>query len=188
MQPKSFTIEPNKGDRPVSIKDFVLPKGTKMQISFKKVKPAAKGKAKAPVKKKMYRTNPRPRRAASKSKKGPRANQDADRASTRQSPAAAKEVGAVRPKLPGQEPRAPSRRGKNERGRGIKTGASTMPCGPSAKNWSSSPRSWREEARSAQEGAVRVRRPRAYRSRRAELHSSVSRRQRKIVPNSAPQK
>ena len=27
VQPKSFTIEPNKGDRPVSIKDFVLPKG-----------------------------------------------------------------------------------------------------------------------------------------------------------------
>ena len=26
VQPKSFTIEPNKGDRPVSIKDFVLPK------------------------------------------------------------------------------------------------------------------------------------------------------------------
>ena len=24
VQPKSFTIEPNKGDRPVSIKDFVL--------------------------------------------------------------------------------------------------------------------------------------------------------------------
>merc|ERR1719327_1989774 len=61
VQPKSFTIEPNKGDRPVSIKDFVLPKGTKMQISFKKVKPAAKGKAKAPVKKK----------AASKAKKAP---------------------------------------------------------------------------------------------------------------------
>ena len=56
VQPKSFTIEPNKGDRPVSIKDFVLPKGTKMQISFKKVKPAAKGsKAKAPVKKKTVR-------------------------------------------------------------------------------------------------------------------------------------
>ena len=32
------------------------PKGTKMQISFKKVKPAAKGsKAKAPVKKKTVR-------------------------------------------------------------------------------------------------------------------------------------
>jgi hypothetical protein len=61
VQPKSFTIEPNKGDRPVSIKDFVLPKGTKMQISFKKVKPAAKGKAKAPVKKK----------AVSKAKKAP---------------------------------------------------------------------------------------------------------------------
>ena len=37
------------------------PKGTKMQISFKKVKPAAKGKAKAPVKKK----------AVSKAKKAP---------------------------------------------------------------------------------------------------------------------
>merc|ERR1711871_1291324 len=61
VQPKSFTIEPNKGDRPVSIKDFVLPKGTKMQISFKKVKPAAKGKAKAPVKKKT----------AAKTKKAP---------------------------------------------------------------------------------------------------------------------
>ena len=45
VQPKSFTIEPNKGDRPVSIKDFVLPKGTKMQISFKKGKPAAKGQS-----------------------------------------------------------------------------------------------------------------------------------------------
>ena len=71
VQPKSFTIEPNKGDRPVSIKDFVLPKGTKMQISFKKVKPAAKGKAKAPVKKKTVRrgvldsrpVDARPRRA-----------------------------------------------------------------------------------------------------------------------------
>ena len=65
VQPKSFTIEPNKGDRPVSIKDFVLPKGTKMQISFKKVKPAAKGKAKAPVKKKTVRRGvpfSRPRR------------------------------------------------------------------------------------------------------------------------------
>ena len=72
VQPKSFTIEPNKGDRPVSIKDFVLPKGTKMQISFKKVKPAAKGKAKAPVKKKT----------AAKSKKAP-----AKKAPTRKAPA-----------------------------------------------------------------------------------------------------
>ena len=42
------------------------PKGTKMQISFKKVKPAAKGsKAKAPVKKKTVRRGvpySRPRR------------------------------------------------------------------------------------------------------------------------------
>ena len=72
VQPKSFTIEPNKGDRPVSIKDFVLPKGTKMQISFKKVKPAAKGKAKAPVKKKT----------AAKTKKAP-----AKKAPTRKAPA-----------------------------------------------------------------------------------------------------
>ena len=72
VQPKSFTIEPNKGDRPVSIKDFVLPKGTKMQISFKKVKPAAKGKAKAPVKKKT----------AAKKKKAP-----AKKAPTRKAPA-----------------------------------------------------------------------------------------------------
>ncbi len=72
VQPKSFTIEPNKGDRPVSIKDFVLPKGTKMQISFKKVNPAAKGKAKAPVKKKT----------AAKSKKAP-----AKKAPTRKAPA-----------------------------------------------------------------------------------------------------
>jgi hypothetical protein len=41
------------------------PKGTKMQISFKKVKPAAKGKAKAPVKKKTVQRgvlDSRPRR------------------------------------------------------------------------------------------------------------------------------
>ena len=82
VQPKSFTIEPNKGDRPVSIKDFVLPKGTKMQISFKKVKPAAKGsKAKAPVKKKTvrrgvpysrrWRLDTRTRPQAAKTKKAP---------------------------------------------------------------------------------------------------------------------
>ena len=65
VQPKSFTIEPNKGDRPVSIKDFVLPKGTKMQISFKKVKPAAKGsKAKAPVKKKAVAKRKAPAKKA----------------------------------------------------------------------------------------------------------------------------
>ena len=72
VQPKSFTIEPNKGDRPVSIKDFVLPKGTKMQISFKKVKPTAKKGAKAPVKKKT----------AAKTKKAP-----AKKAPTRKAPA-----------------------------------------------------------------------------------------------------
>ena len=94
VQPKSFTIEPNKGDRPVSIKDFVLPKGTKMQISFKKVKPAAKGKAKAPVKKKTVRRGvlySRPRRwrldtrtrpQAAKTKKAP-----AKKAPTRKAPA-----------------------------------------------------------------------------------------------------
>ena len=72
VQPKSFTIEPNKGDRPVSIKDFVLPKGTKMQISFKKVKPAAKGsKAKAPVKKKAVAKRKAPAKKAVPTRKAP---------------------------------------------------------------------------------------------------------------------
>ena len=72
VQPKSFTIEPNKGDRPVSIKDFVLPKGTKMQISFKKVKPAAKGsKAKAPVKKKAVAKRKAPAKKAAPTRKAP---------------------------------------------------------------------------------------------------------------------
>ena len=72
VQPKSFTIEPNKGDRPVSIKDFVLPKGTKMQISFKKVKPAAKGgKAKAPVKKKAVAKRKAPAKAKAPTRKAP---------------------------------------------------------------------------------------------------------------------
>ena len=70
--PKTFSIEPNQAARPVSIKDFVLPKGTKMQISFKKVKPTAKKGAKAPVKKKT----------AAKSKKAP-----AKKAPTRKAPA-----------------------------------------------------------------------------------------------------
>ena len=72
VQPKSFTIEPNKGDRPVSIKDFVLPKGTKMQISFKKVKPAAKGsKAKAPVKKKAVAKRKAPAKKAAPTRRAP---------------------------------------------------------------------------------------------------------------------
>merc|ERR1712010_265576 len=72
VQPKSFTIGPNKGDRPVSIKDFVLPKGTKMQISFKKVKPAAKGsKAKAPVKKKAVAKRKAPAKKAAPTRKAP---------------------------------------------------------------------------------------------------------------------
>merc|ERR1719327_1518082 len=72
VQPKSFTIEPNKGDRPVSIKDFVLPKGTKMQISFKKVKPAAKGsKAKAPVKKKAVAKRKAPAKKTAPTRKAP---------------------------------------------------------------------------------------------------------------------
>ena len=52
VQPKSFTIEPNKGDRPVSIKDFVLPKGTKMQISFLPSNQPLRARPRAPVKKK----------------------------------------------------------------------------------------------------------------------------------------
>ena len=40
------------------------PKGTKMQISFKKVKPAAKGKAKAPVKKKAVAKRKAPAKKA----------------------------------------------------------------------------------------------------------------------------
>ena len=85
VQPKSFTIEPNKGDRPVSIKDFVLPKGTKMQISFKKVKPAAKGKAKAPVKKKAVAKRKAP------AKKAPTRKAPARKASAKK-PAGAKKI------------------------------------------------------------------------------------------------
>jgi hypothetical protein len=85
VQPKSFTIEPNKGDRPVSIKDFVLPKGTKMQISFKKVKPAAKGKAKAPVKKKAVAKRKAP------AKKAPTRKAPARKASAKK-PAAGKKI------------------------------------------------------------------------------------------------
>lgn len=49
--PKTFSIEPTKTSRPVSIKDFVLPENTKMTISFsQKGKPAKKTTAKAPVK------------------------------------------------------------------------------------------------------------------------------------------
>ena len=49
--PKSFSIEPTQTSRPVSIKDFVLPKDTKMTISFApKSAPRAKSN-KAPVKK-----------------------------------------------------------------------------------------------------------------------------------------
>ena len=86
VQPKSFTIEPNKGDRPVSIKDFVLPKGTKMQISFKKVKPAAKGKAKAPVKKKAVAKRKAPAKAKAPTRKAPA------RTASAKKPAAGKKI------------------------------------------------------------------------------------------------
>ena len=48
------------------------PKGTKMQISFKKVKPAAKGsKAKAPVKKKAVAKRKAPAKKAAPTRKAP---------------------------------------------------------------------------------------------------------------------
>ena len=48
------------------------PKGTKMQISFKKVKPAAKGsKAKAPVKKKAVAKRKAPAKKAAPTRRAP---------------------------------------------------------------------------------------------------------------------
>lgn len=59
-QPKNISIEGGKTARPVSIKNFTLPKDTKMVISFKKI---GKG-AKAPAKKKAVAKRKAPARKA----------------------------------------------------------------------------------------------------------------------------
>lgn len=56
--PKTFSIDPAKTSRPVSIKDFTLPAGTKMTISFVKKGGAAAG-AKGPAKRVQPSSKPK---------------------------------------------------------------------------------------------------------------------------------
>ena len=69
--PKSFSIEPTKTSRPVSIKDFVLPKDTKMTISFAPKKTGAANKA--PAKKATATKRPKPKTMTVVKKKGGKA-------------------------------------------------------------------------------------------------------------------